>query len=157
MLDMIAAALSPMVLFWLAGTIILCIVEASTVGLVSIWFAGGCLVALVAAALGGPLWLQITLFLVVSGGLLALVRPMIKKVILPKTTATNMDRHLGKVALVTEEINNLRETGAIKLDGVVWTARTEDGTVIPVGATIEVLRIEGVKAIVSLANRPAAV
>lgn len=157
MLTLITELISPMALFWLVAMIVLCIVEASTVGLVSIWFAAGALAALIAAGAGAAIWLQITLFLVVSGIMLALLRPMMKKVILPKTTATNADRHLGKLALVTEEINNLKETGAVKLDGVVWTARSRDDEVIPEGTTIAVLRIEGVKVIVTPVEIPAEV
>lgn len=145
----ITAILSPMALFWLVALIVFAVAEAATVGLVSIWFAGGSLVALVTCSLGGPLWLQITLFLVVSCVMLALLRPFVKKVSMPGQTRTNADRHLGKTALVTEEINNLQETGAVKLDGVTWTARSADGSVIPVGTLITVQKIAGVKVIVT--------
>ena len=148
MLQILANTISSTALFWLAAVIIFCCVEAATVGLVSIWFAGGSLAALLAASLGAPFWLQITLFVVVSGALIALLRPMMRKVILPKKTATNADRHIGQVALVTEEIDNLRETGAVKLDGVVWTARSCDNRVISVGTPITVRRIQGVKVVV---------
>lgn len=141
--------LSPMALFWLVALIVFAVAEAVTVGLVSIWFAGGSLVALVTTSLGGPLWLQIALFLVVSCVLLALLRPFVKKVSLPHQTRTNADRHLGQTALVTEEINNLQETGAVKLDGVTWTARSADGGVIPVGTLITVQKIAGVKVLVT--------
>lgn len=148
MLQILSSIISPAALFWLAAVIIFCCVEAATVGLVSIWFAGGALAALIAASLGAPFWLQITLFVVVSGVLIALLRPLMRRVILPKKTATNADRHIGQVALVTEEIDNLRETGAVKLDGVIWTARSLGNQVIPVGAVIHVRSIQGVKVIV---------
>lgn len=148
MLQILASIISPAALFWLAAVIIFCCVEAATVGLVSMWFAGGSLAALIAASLGAPFWLQITLFVVVSGVLIALLRPLIRKVILPKKTATNADRHIGQVALVTEEIDNLREAGAVKLDGVVWSARSLSNQVIPVGTAIHVRSIQGVKVIV---------
>ena len=148
---------SPMALFWLVALIMLAAAEAATVGLVCIWFAGGALVALIAAGVGAPLWLQITLFLIVSAVLIALLRPMVRKIILPRKTATNADRHLGKTALVTEEINNLHETGAVKLDGVIWTARAKDDQVIPVGTVIRVLDIQGVKVVVEAAQQPAEV
>lgn len=157
MMDILTSLLSPMALFWLLALIVLAIAEAATVGLVCIWFAGGALAALIAAGVGAPIWLQIGLFLVVSAVLLALLRPVLKKVSRPNRTATNADRHLGREALVTEEINNLKETGAVKLDGVTWTARTEDGQVIPAGALIVVLRIEGVKMIVAPEKQPAEV
>ena len=145
---------SPMALFWLVALIMLAAAEAATVGLVCIWFAGGALVALIAAGVGAPLWVQITLFLIVSAVLIALLRPMVRKIILPKKTATNADRHLGKTALVTEEINNLHETGAVKLDGVIWTARAKDDQAIPVGTIIRVLDIQGVKVVVEAAQQP---
>ena len=148
---------SPMALFWLVALIMLAAAEAATVGLVCIWFAGGALVALIAAGVGAPLWVQITLFLIVSAVLIALLRPMVRKIILPRKTATNADRHLGKTALVTEEINNLHETGAVKLDGVIWTARAKDDQVIPVGTVIRVLDIQGVKVVVEAAQQPAEV
>lgn len=157
MATFISSILSPMVLFWLVALILFAVAEAATVGLVSIWFAGGSLVALIAASLGAPLWLQIALFLVVSCILLALLRPFVRKVAMPHKTRTNADRHLGQTALVTEEIDNLKETGAVKLDGVIWTARSEDGSVIPVGTLIAVKKIAGVKVLVAPVQEPASV
>ena len=60
--------------FWLVLLVVFLIAEAACpIHLVSIWFALGALVALLFAALGAPVWLQITLFVVVSGVLLALL------------------------------------------------------------------------------------
>lgn len=148
------ALLSPMTLVWLVALIVFAVTEAVTVGLVSIWFAGGALAALIAAGLKAPLWLQLVLFLVVSIVLLASLRPFVKKFAKPHRVPTNADRHIGQTALVTEEIDNLRETGAIRMDGVVWTARSESGEVIPAGATITVRRITGVKVWVEQAAEP---
>ena len=148
MLEQITAMLSPAVVGWLAALVVFAAVEAATVNLVSIWFAGGALAALITAGLGAPVWLQVVLFLVVSGVLLALVAPWARKASRVHPVPTNADRHIGRTALVTEEINNLRETGAIRMDGVIWTARSESGQVIPEGTTITVRRIAGVKAFV---------
>lgn len=137
--------LSPMTLMWLVALILFGIAEAATVGLVSIWFAAGAAVAMIVSALNGPVWLQVLLFLAVSVVLLALLRPFVKRVSNPNKQPTNADRHIGQQALVIEEINNLAETGAVKLDGVVWSARSEQGEIIPVGQLIEVKRIAGVK------------
>ena len=66
--------------FWLVLLVVFLIAEAACpIHLVSIWFALGALVALLCAALGAPVWLQITLFVVVSGVLLALLWPLAKK------------------------------------------------------------------------------
>lgn len=157
MLEFVSTLLSPMALFWLVALIIFGIAEAATVGLVSIWFAAGALVALIAAGLNAAIWLQIVLFLVVSGVMLALLRPFFSRVVQPRQVRTNADRNIGRQALVTEEINNLAETGAVKLSGVIWTARAVDGEIIPVDTVITVVRIEGVKVWVTPAEKTAAI
>lgn len=152
MLEHVMSMLTPMTTLWLVALVVFAVAEAVTVNLVSIWFAGGALVALIAAALDAPIWLQVLLFLVVSGILLALVAPWARKASRVNPVATNADRHIGRQALVTEEINNLQESGAIRLDGVIWTARSESGEVIPEGSTITVKRIAGAKAYVEPAQ-----
>ena len=148
------SALSPMTLMWLVAMLLFGIAEAVTVGLVSIWFAAGAMVAMVVSALDGPVWLQVLLFLVVSVVMLALLRPFVKKVSPAGRTKTNADRHIGQQTVVTEEINNLLDTGAVKLDGVTWSARSEDGENIPVGTVIQVKRIAGVKVYVTVVKEP---
>ena len=66
-------------LIWLGLLLLFAIGEAVSVGLTSIWFAAGALVALIAALLGGPLWLQIVLFIVVSALCLLAIRPLAQK------------------------------------------------------------------------------
>ena len=71
-------------LIWLGLVILFVVVEAACpIHLVSIWFAAGSLTALAVWALGGPLWLQITLFLAVSCILLAALWPLTKKFLIP--------------------------------------------------------------------------
>ena len=65
--------------FWFILLIIFVVVEAVTVNMVSAWFAIGSLAALIAALAGGKLWLQILLFLVVSGVALAMLRPIARR------------------------------------------------------------------------------
>ena len=140
-----------MTIFWLAAFIAFAIGEAVTVGLVSVWFAVGALAALFAAALGAGLWLQITVFLGVSALALALFKPLSSKFLRPKLSATNADRVIGSAALVTETIDNTQAQGQVKVNGQIWSARSAQDIVIPVGADVRVLRIEGVKVIVETA------
>lgn len=137
--------LSPMALVWLIALVVFAVAEAATVALVSVWFCGGAVVALIAAGLNAPVWVQILLFLAVSGLLLALVAPWARRASRANPTATNADRHIGRTALVTEDIDNLKETGAVKLEGMVWTARSEHGDIIPAGTQITVKRMTGAK------------
>ena len=134
---------------WFVLAVIFLLVEGSTVMLVSVWFAVGSLVAMLTALLGGPIWLQLILFLGVSAGLLALLRPLVRKYIKPRITATNVDSLIGSQGYVTETVDNLTATGQVKLGAMPWTARSTDGTPIEAGTLVRVDRIEGVKAFVS--------
>ena len=84
--------------------------------------------------------------------LVALVRPMARKWVQPKLVKTNADRILGQEAVVLEEIDNLRGIGQVKVGGDIWTAPSTQDEPIPKGTLVRVERIEGVKAIVSLAG-----
>ena len=145
-------------ILWVVLMVAFLVVEAACpIHLVSIWFAAGSLVAAVTAALGGQLWLQILLFLLISCGLLAALWPFVKKVLNPRRTATNIDAMIGTEGYVTAAVDNLNAEGKVKLGGMEWTARSTDGKKIPVGTLVKVDRIEGVKAIVSVVHTEATV
>jgi len=136
-------------IFWIAAMIVFFIVEAATVGLASIWFAIGSVAALICALLHGPVWLQVVWFLAVSVATLILTRPFVKRFVNGRTVATNADRNLGRAAPVIERIDNLASTGAVRLDGVTWTARSlNDEVTIEPGTTVIVREIRGVKLMV---------
>ena len=141
---------------WFGLLILFGILEAVTVSVVSIWFMAGSLAAILAALCGASLPVQIVLFLAVSVALLACLRPLVRKYVSPKITATNADRVIGKTAVVTESIDNIAAQGAVKVGGVVWTARSSGGKPIAAGAQVQVDRIEGVKLYVTPAEVPAA-
>ena len=134
-----------MKLIWTGLLVLFTIGEGVTVGLTAIWFAAGSLAALICALLGGPLWLQIALFIVISALCLLAIRPLAHKYFNSKVEPTNADRILGTEAMVTEDINNLQATGAVRIGGITWSARSESDTPIPAGTLVRVLRIEGVK------------
>lgn len=133
---------------WLALLLIFAAAEAATVGLTSVWFAIGSLGALVCALLGGSIWLQIGIFIVLSVVCLVALRPLAKKYLNSKVEATNADRVIGQEARVTQDIDNIRGVGAVTIGGIPWTARSEHDTLIPAGTMVRVLRIEGVKVMV---------
>ena len=138
------------IFLWLALFVVFLIVEAGTVALVSIWFELGALAALVSCVLGAEMWLQITVFLVVSLVLLAVLWKRVRSKL--TTTKTNVDSVIGAEGYVTEAIDNLSYTGRVKLGGITWAARSTSGAGIPVGTLVKVERIEGVKVFVSPAE-----
>ena len=144
-----------MVYAWLALIVVFIVLEAATVNLVSVWFIGGAVAGLVCAILGAGTLLQVTVFILVSALMLALLRPVLKKYLRVKPTKTNADRLLGQEALVTEKIDNLQETGAIRINGVLWTAKSLEDAQIPTGTRVIIRRIEGAKVYVEPASVPA--
>ena len=140
---------------WLGLLVLFGILEAATVALVSLWFMAGSLAALIAALFGAGLPVQVGVFLVVSALLLACLRPLVRRYVTPRITATNADSVIGKVAVVTEAVDNIAAQGAVKVGGVVWTARSSTERPIPAGTQVRVDRIEGVKLFVTPAEVPA--
>ncbi len=133
---------------WVIGIVVFLLLEAATYQFICIWFAGGALGALISWALGAGMNVQISAFFIVSAILLILTRPLVRKITESRKIKTNVEVIPGKICLVTEEINNLSETGKAKLDGMEWTARSENGEVIKEGSRAEVVEVSGVKLIV---------
>ena len=134
---------------WLAALIVLLLVEAATVALVSLWFALGALAALLTSFWVDNLWVQFGVFLAVSLVSLLMIRPLTRRFVTPRQVATNADRAVGQEGVVTQTIDNLKARGQVSVQGTVWTARAQDDTAIPAGTQVKILRIEGVKLIVS--------
>ena len=135
--------------FWLILLIGFIVAECLTVGLVSIWFAGGSLISMILAASGVPEGWQIAVFFVVSGALLVLTRPLVKKYINSRKTDTNYQSVIGEIIKITERVDNLNQSGAAIADGKEWTARSvDDAVVLETGALAVVDHIDGVKLMV---------
>ena len=100
-------------------------------------------------AVAAALLLAVAVFFLVSGGLLAMLWPLVRKYINPQVTATNVDSVIGSTGRVTVAIDNVNATGQVKLGSMEWTARSTYGYPIPAGTLVRVDKIEGVKAIVS--------
>ena len=132
-------------IIWIAAIVIFGVMEAATAGLTSIWFVLGSVAALIAAICNGPIWLQISLFFVVSIVTLAATRPLVAKLMKKDIKPTNADRVLGGSARVTERIDNDVPTGAVYIDGKTWSARSSTGEIIEPDAMVRVVRMEGVK------------
>lgn len=138
---------------WLGILVLMIIFEAVTTQLVSVWFAVGALAAFLTALAGVEnVWVQIIVFVVVSTVALAVTRPILKKMIQRKTEPTNADMVLGKTGIVTEAIDNIADTGIVKVGGAVWTARSADDSVIEKDEKITVQEIRGVKLLVTKNN-----
>ncbi len=134
---------------WLVILVVLILIELATMGLTTVWFAGGALVAALIAVFNGPLWAQIGAFVVVSLLLLIFTRPIAMKYFNVDRTKTNTESLIGKQAIVTERIDNLKSQGSVIVNGLQWTARSlQHNQDIQEGAVVEIRDIQGVKLIV---------
>lgn len=144
-----------MVWFWLALAIALLVLELITVQLVSVWFAMGAGVTAIVTAIvesaGGSLdvvW-QVAIFVVVSGVLLLSTRKLALKLLKKnKKQETNLELNIGKIAVVTERIDNVRGEGAVKINGLEWSARSVDDSIIEKEELVIFKEIQGNKALV---------
>lgn len=127
---------------WMIVFIALLLLELATVNLVSIWFALGALASFVLSFWLDSVTWQIALFVLVSFISLLLTRSFVNKIRGGKVVPTNLDRVIGQIGLVTEEINKL-EPGEVKVDGKRWSAVSSKK--IKVGSKVEILSIDGVK------------
>lgn len=134
-----------MELFWMILLLVLIVVELATVGLLTIWFAAGALAAEISV------WLQVVIFIVVSIAMLAFTRPFAMKYINNKDREkTNIDSMIGKQAIVTKNIDNIKGEGQVVVQGMEWTARSEqDDQKIAVDEVVEIRAVSGVKLIVT--------
>ena len=137
-------------MYWLIGVVALLAIELLTMGLTTIWFAGGALAAFVVTLLGAGRVVQIVVFLIVSFMLLFFTRPFAAKFFNGQREKTNAEGLVGKEAKVVAEINNFDQKGTVVVDGMEWSARTEDDSVIGTGNKVEILQIKGVKLIVKM-------
>ena len=140
---------------WVVAAVVLVIVEATTTAFVAIYFGFAALVTAIAAVVGLPVALQLVIFGVVSVGSMVLTRPALRQAA-GRTTGirTGVDAMQGRIGVVVRPIAEL-EPGQVKVGGETWTARSfYDGESIPEGARIEVVRVEGVTALVVPAPSP---
>lgn len=138
-----------MVYVWLGILAVMVVAEILTTQLVSIWFAIGALASFLVALAGvEQIWIQIIVFVVVSALALAVTRPLVRKIVNRKVVPTNADMVIGQIGVVIDRIDNIAETGLVKVGGSVWTARTSDGSVIEMNEKVTVQEIRGVKLLV---------
>ena len=135
-------------IIWLVVLAILLVIEFLTLGLTTVWFAGGALVSFLVSLAGGPLWLQLLLFIAVSVVLLLFTRPLAVKYLNKDVQKTNVDSIPGQKGIVTATIDNLKAEGQVTIQGMEWTARAKNGNTIEKGKVVRVTAVEGVKLIV---------
>ncbi len=139
-------------IIWGIIFVVMVVLELCTMNLISVWFAAGALAAFIAAALQAPPLGQAIIFTAASVLLLIATKPILKKFKVGNKIPTNLDAEIGRTAVVTQEINDAKNTGRVKIGGVNWRARTRDGAVIAADTTVKVTEISGTTAYVEVVS-----
>lgn len=135
-------------IIWLIVAAVLGVAELLTVTLALGLLAVAAVAAGVVGAAGLGVPAELGAFALVAAAGLGLVRPIaIRHVRQPPPLRTGVAALVGKTGLVVQEVNG--HDGRVRIGGEIWTSRSYDeSTVIPVGAKVDVLQIEGVTALV---------
>ena len=132
---------------WLIIAGVFFVAEIVTVGFLVFWFGVGALIAMIVSFFTSNVIVQTAIFIISSSILLFVTKPFVKKFVDVKSTKTNAFSIIGKKALVIKEINS-HSIGQIKINGEVWSAENENDETISEGSEVEIVKINGVKAIV---------
>ncbi len=135
--------------FWLIAAGIFFIVEIATVGFLVFWLGIGALLAMVTSFITDNILIQTVVFVVSSCILIPLTKPLADKFTGKKSIPTNAYTLINKHGIVIQDINPIQGVGQVKVNGQIWSAKTEDESLVAKDTEIEVLRIDGVKLIVS--------
>ncbi|MFI9770340.1 NfeD family protein [Streptomyces sp. NPDC052415] len=133
---------------WLLAAAGLGVAEFFTLTLVFGLMAGAALVAAVVAGVGIGLLGQLVALGVTAAAGLVIARPIAMRHLAEQPlTRDGSDALLGRRAEVLHEVTGTH--GLIKLAGEEWSARAlDESLVIPVGALVEVMEIDGATAVV---------
>ena len=136
-------------ILWLIVLIAAIFIEAATMGLTSIWFSGGALAAICIEKLNGGIYLQVIVFLVVSLVMMYFTRPVAIQYFNKERQKTNLDSIIGKQAVVTRTIHNLKGIGKVIVSGQEWSAKSlDEDQIFEEGEIVKIVKIKGVKLIV---------
>ena len=134
---------------WLILAGIFVIGEVLTSGFLIFWFSLGSLIAMVVSFFIPDVIVQTTVFLISSVILILATKPLVKKFANIDTAKTNAQSIIGKKGLVTKDINSIKATGQVKIDGELWSAVGLNDMDISKGTEVKVIEIKGVKVIVT--------
>lgn len=135
---------------WLIIAGVCLVIEIITVGFLVFWLAIGALFAMITSFFTDNLIIQTAVFVISSGLLIFATKPLVKKIMNnKKSVKTNVYSVVGKVGIVTSDINSIDGSGQVKVDGEVWSAVGDNEENISKGTEVEIKEIKGVKTIVS--------
>lgn len=135
--------------FWIILAGIFFVIEMATVGFLVFWFGIGSLIAMIISFFTANIAIQTTVFVLTSTILLFFTRPFVNKFTKKENEIqTNAFSIIGKKGIVTKDIDPIVGKGQIQIGTEIWSAKTIDNRKIEKGAEVEIIEIDGVKAVV---------
>ena len=136
-------------MFWILLAVVFAAGEVITLGFFLAPFAAGALLGAAADLAGAGAAVSILVFLISSGLFFGLLRPVARRHLrTPGQLRTGTAALVGKTAVVTQRVD--AGSGAVKLEGEVWTARPYDpDDVFEPGSRVNVMEIRGATALVT--------
>jgi membrane protein implicated in regulation of membrane protease activity len=133
---------------WIIAAAVLGVAELLTTTLALALIAVGALAAALASAVGGGVVEQLVAFVVVSLAGIVLIRPLaLRRLRSRPALRTGTAALVGMTGYVLTDVTP--QGGTIRIGGEEWSARPYDEmSVIPSGATVDVLQIKGATALV---------
>ena len=129
---------------WLILAGVCLVIEMITVGFLIFWLSIGALLAMIVSFFIDNIIIQSTVFVVSSSILIFATKPFVQKFAHNKNAIrTNVYSMVGKIGIVTKDIDSLHSLGEI------WSALGINDMNIPQGTEVEIKEIKGVKAIVA--------
>jgi membrane protein implicated in regulation of membrane protease activity len=133
---------------WVILAVVLGVAEIFTLTATLGLLGAAALLTAATAALGLPVPLQLIFFALSSAAGLFVLRPIaMRHVQQPQLQRFGVEALVGKPAYVVSEVTG--RDGRVRVAGEEWSARAYDETlVIPAGATVDIIEIEGATALV---------
>lgn len=122
--------------------------EIFTAGFFLLWFGVGAAVAGLLALFGlGAAW-QWAGFFLASFVMLAVSRRFAERFSKKQPPGIGADRFIGMKGLVLEVIDNMKNSGRVRMNKEEWKADSESDEIIPEGAGVEVVTLDGTHLVV---------
>ena len=134
--------------FWIILAGIFFVIEMATIGFLVFWFGVGALIAMVVSLFTSNIAIQTAVFVFSSTLLLFFTRPFVNKFSKEETVQTNAYSIIGKRGIVVKDIDPISGKGQVKIGTEIWSAKSFDDRKIEKGLEVEILEIDGVKAVV---------
>jgi membrane protein implicated in regulation of membrane protease activity len=133
---------------WMAIAALFVIAEIFTAGFFMLWFGVGAAVAGILALLDMSMGWQLGSFVVLSLVLFVISRQFAERFTKKQPPGVGADRFISERGIVVEEIDNIKNTGRVRIGKDEWRADSETDEVIPEGKTVEVTQLDGTHVVV---------